>query len=232
MSLRKFRPLGAPAEWRLAIWPGFEICVVRLVCEACVRLRNDERRRPEWEERQYSWAVVRHLEQLCREQNLSLSPRYDSQELSDEQFAAGASPKSVPLLDVCVRWHQHIPEVRFAIEAKILVARTYGSHRPKRCSENYVKDGMRRFLQERYAKGMPAGAMLGYILDGTVEGILPGIEREIKTQRLDSSEAMGCGQSAFEGVVHFQTKHYLFGETPLRLHHIFVEQVAVQESRT
>jgi hypothetical protein len=229
MTLQKHRPLTVPGNWRKTIWPGFEVCVIRLVCEACVRLRTDNRRRRNWEERHYSWALVRHLEALCLEQNLSFSPRYDLHELTDEEFAAGESPKSAPLLDVCVRWHQHIPEVRFAIEAKILVVKTHGSYYPKGCRDEYVDEGMKRFLEERYARQMPAGAMLGYILEGTADEVTPEL-----LARIAQGSAKVCGFDnqfgrPFEGTVLYVSNHKL--DEPdryIRLHHILVERVAVE----
>jgi len=230
MSLRKLLPYPVPGNWRKAIWPGFELCVIRLVCEACVRLRTDNRRRADWEERQYSWAVHRHLENLCLEQNLSFSPRYDLHELTEDDFAAGVSPKTAALLDLCIRWHQHIPEVRFAIEAKILVVKTRGSYYPGGCRNEYVNKGMKRFFEGRYGQGMPSGAMLGYILDGTAAEVVPKISAQITEEASSNCEAMPHVETPFEGIVRHTTTHMLNDNLWTRLHHVFVEQAAIQEA--
>lgn len=229
MSLRDLQPAGVPANWRRTIWPAFEIKVIELLCAGCVRLRRDKRRRTEWEERHYSWAVVRHLENLCCEQNLSFSPRYDLQELSDEEFAAGKSPKSAPLVDVCLRWHQHIPEIRFAVEAKILVVRTVRSYRPGKSVDDYVEKGVRRFLDEKYARSMPAGAMIGYVLNGTAVQLVPKINEQMESQQVSQNGPLGRVHTLAPEIPCYQSNHIANGNT-LRLHHVFVEFAAISDS--
>ena len=49
----------------------------------------------------------------------------------------------------------------------------------------YVRDGVRRFVTEKYAVGLPVGCMLGYVLDGNAPDARTKVFAAIATQRDD-----------------------------------------------
>ena len=119
------------------------------------------------ERRNFTWALHRHLERTNEERWEYLTPRYDQRELTDAEFAAGASPHSAPMIDLVIRWNSREPHPSFAVEAKVLVVSKVGSYKPWDTVHDYVSDGMKRFVDGKYARGLPTGAMVGYILSGT-----------------------------------------------------------------
>jgi len=229
MDPREFRPTRVPPNWRRTIWPGFETEALGVIGAACIRLKGDSRRRSDWEERQYSYALKRHLEDICLEQNLSLSPRYDEIELSDQEFAAGKSPKSAPVLDICVRWHHNVPEIRFAVEAKILVTRTLRHYRPGRSVDEYVSKGMCRFIggkdarEIKYGREMPSGAMLGYVLAGRASDLIGPINGALAQQQVPFEQALAVCLAKISNLPTYFSSHKRDGSDVFVLHHLFVE---------
>jgi hypothetical protein len=70
-------------------------------------------------------------------------------------------------------------EVYFAIEAKRLRVRSI-SGKMDAGNDDYVNDGMMRFVSGQYAPLMKTGAMLGYVCDGDIKKARSGVARYIK----------------------------------------------------
>ena len=70
-------------------------------------------------------------------------------------------------------------EVYFAIEAKRLRVRSAGG-KLDAGNDDYVKDGMMRFVTGQYAPFMKSGAMLGYVYDGDTGKARSGIAKYIQ----------------------------------------------------
>jgi len=223
MGLREFGPTLVPSNWRDTIYPDFETQALEIISVACIRLQTDSRRPSNWEERHYSWALVRHLEDICLKRNLPFSPRYDPIELSDQEFAAGESPKSSPVLDICVRWRHNIPEIRFAVEAKILVTRTVGNYRPRRTVEEYVSEGVCRFLSGKYAREMPSGVMLGYVLVGRTSELVDSLNDALKQQQVPCEEPLREFSDGERQLPRYVSSHLRDRTDIVVLHHLFIE---------
>jgi len=72
-------------------------------------------------------------------------------------------------------------EVYFAIEAKRLRVQ-YARGRLEAGSNEYVDEGMIRFVSGQYAPYMRAGAMLGYVFDGNTDKARQGIDRAVQSK--------------------------------------------------
>ncbi len=215
-------PTGVPLNWRQAIWPAFEIAVLQIICDGCRLLRSDPLRQESWEERHYSWALCRHLRHICRKRNLSFSPQYDDDILSDAEFAEGMSPKSAPKLDIAVRWHHLIPEIYFGVEAKILVTTTVRSYTRSKTVIGYVDDGMVRYVAGKYAAELPTGSMIGYVLDGDTTDLVDRINGRIKNLPLPCEEPLAMHSETTRALPRYCSNHPRGGTNPICLHHFFV----------
>ncbi len=67
-------------------------------------------------------------------------------------------------------------EVYFCLEAKRLNARVSGVQ--KSLADEYVKEGMQRFVDGRYSRSVRHGGMLGYVLDGQGQRISNSLKSE------------------------------------------------------
>lgn len=215
------RKIGVPPQWRQEIWPLFELAALELVGEACGELARDRRRTEHWREAHFSWALYEHLERLCRTRNLAFSPREEQRLLSDEDLQYGTDPRSAPRIDFLLRWHNLDPKVFFGLEAKILVATGVGSYTPAGTIRGYVDEGMRRFVESRYAESLPVGAMLGYVLSGAVAQITGRINARIEELPLPCHEPLVPKPMTTCPADHYESVHPRSKGGEIRLHHLF-----------
>ena len=214
--------LGVPPKWRREIWPLFERCALDLIAEGCELLRSDGRRADGWREEHYSWALCDHLSSLCRKKNLSFCPWDERRLLSDEDFARGVHPRESPRIDFVMRWHNVEPSVYFGIEAKVLVTRTIRGYKPWDTVNGYVADGIKRYVDEKYAASLPSGSMVGYVLAGPPAKLVARINKRIKNLPLRYTELLGLRASERVMSEHYESAHPRVSGAEIRLHHLLV----------
>jgi len=211
-----------PANWRESVWPSFEADVLQYVDHGCRLLQEDTERTDDWKERDYTWALIRHLERTDVDRWEYLSPRYDEKALTDAEFAAGKSPHSAPMIDLVVRWHYREPEPSFAIEAKILVNNRVGSYKPWDTVHDYVADGMKRFVDGKYAGGLPTGAMVAYLLSGTPDELVISINERIASLPLACDNPLAVHAIEPPNRPKYESKHPRTARSSIRLMHTFL----------
>ena len=90
--------------------------------------------------------------------------------------------KPIGRLDFRFLWTREAkhPQPYFAIEAKRL--HVAFPSRPNTCVSEYVtgNQGMLCFIEQRYAKGLTRGGMLGYVFDGDVEKARTSVDAAIR----------------------------------------------------
>ncbi|MBI9082185.1 MAG: hypothetical protein JEZ11_01225 [Desulfobacterales bacterium] len=104
---------------------------------------------------------------LCRMLNQMIIFRDGPLSIHPQQEILSPDPeKDTPegYIDILVSCG-HGSEVYFAIEAKRLRVRS-ASGRMTAGNDDYVNEGMMRFITGQYAPLMKSGAMLGYVFDG------------------------------------------------------------------
>jgi hypothetical protein len=212
--------VGVPPVWRNEVWPLFEQAVLDLIAEGCRRLQSDRRRDASWRERHFSWALNEHLEAICREHDSPLSPRDERRLLDANGFADGDDPDQAPRIDLVVRYHNVPSDVYFGIEAKILVDKCIGNYSPKRTVIEYVEEGMKRYVDDKYASHLPCGAMVGYVLSGKFPELVKEINEAISETKLPYEQLLkGCN---IAGEFHTHDSRHPRSSTSICLSHFFV----------
>jgi len=75
-------------------------------------------------------------------------------------------------------------------------------------STSYVKEGVKRFITEQYAEGLPIGCMIGCVLDGDIDFAIDKIHTAIKNNKDEVCLKEGPNAiSAISGVERFATSH-------------------------
>jgi hypothetical protein len=132
-------------------------------------------------------------------------------------------------LDICFKYMQTTREY-FAFEAKRLhVSYPGGKIEPE--YRDYVGDpGMMAFIEGQYSKNLPAGGMLGYIMDGDTQKAWSGLGARIENHRgelkLTSSSKFSKSllsqvqEKGMQGTLLGETSHQL--EHQLRLFHLLL----------
>lgn len=90
-------------------------------------------------------------------------------------FSKGQIDLAVLLDQGCTRY--------LAYECKRLNVHHKGSRQS--LATPYVVQGVKRFITEQYAEGLPVGCMLGYVLDGDIEFALARVQAAIEAHKDD-----------------------------------------------
>lgn len=113
-------------------------------------------------------------------------------------FSKGQIDLAVLLDQGCTRY--------LAYECKRLNVHFSGSRQS--LATPYVKEGVKRFITEQYAEGLPVGCMLGYVLDGDTAFALGRVRAAMETNKVDVGLAGGPTAAAAIGLVErFSTDH-------------------------
>ena len=88
----------------------------------------------------------------------------------------------------------------------------------------YVNEGIRRFITEQYAEGLPVGCMLGYVLDGDMPSAIASVHNAIDTNKCAIGLSAGPNGMASIGVTkRFSTDHLRPGSgSAIHVRHSFL----------
>lgn len=112
-------------------------------------------------------------------------------------------------------------DIYLCLEAKRL---NVGTHS---LADEYVKEGMQRFVDRKYARRVKHGMMIGYVLDGNISRAVRNIQKNIKKHCIELR--MGTVHTFVDSIIRpadphcKETHHYREGETKVFcIHHLFV----------
>ena len=116
-------------------------------------------------------------------------------------------------------------EIYLCLEAKRLNAVVSGVRRS--LADEYVKEGMQRFVDGKYARFVRHGAMLAYVLDGDVHRAMQNVENNICNRRaelrMDKNGGFLTSPIRPDDPRTKETRHRRAHEKALfRIHHLFV----------
>ena len=119
-------------------------------------------------------------------------------------------------------------DVYFGVEAKRLNVQG-ADGRVRTGAQDYCDEGILRFVESEYAKGLPVGAMLGYVMDGKCDVAMHAIESVLcaNTSRFCVG-ASPClqGSSLLSKCKEAKQTNHVIGDRPFVLHHLFVPLAA------
>lgn len=116
--------------------------------------------------------------------------------------------------------HRH-RDVFFTAECKRLHVRTESGF--KHLADKYVTDGMQRFVNGEYSKGVPCGGMVGYVMDNDLDTAFRRVRAEIKTRRrvlrISTRQADAIPSTALPGWPHSADTRHRGRHGEILLHH-------------
>jgi hypothetical protein len=118
-------------------------------------------------------------------------------------------------------------EIYLCLEAKRLNAVISGVRRS--LADEYVKEGMQRFVDGKYSRFVRHGGMLAYVLDGDINRAIQNVEsnilRRIEELRMDENGGFIASTVRPDDTHSKETHHHRAIEEPVfRIHHLFVGQ--------
>jgi hypothetical protein len=129
----------------------------------------------------------------------------------------------------------HDGDIYFCLEAKRLNARVSGVM--KSLADEYVKEGMQRFVDGKYSRYVHHGGMLGYVLDGDIPRAMQNVLDNIRARyaRLGMDPPGEWAESPFRpGDAHAKESGHRRAHTAVifRLQHQFVSGIATGTAAT
>ncbi len=118
-------------------------------------------------------------------------------------------------------------EIYLCLEAKRLNAMVSGVRRS--LADEYVKEGMQRFVDGKYSRFVRHGAMLAYVLDGDISRAIKNVESNIRRRSKElqmdvnggfANSTARPGDSQAKETLHRRANDKLL----FRIHHLFVGQ--------
>ncbi len=126
-------------------------------------------------------------------------------------------------------------DIYLCLEAKRLNAVISGRRRS--LADEYVREGMQRFVDRKYSRFVRHGAMLAYVLDGDTERAMRNVENNIRNRfvelRMDKKGGFVPSTIRPDDLRTKETSHRRAHETAVfRIHHLFVAGDAERSEKT
>jgi hypothetical protein len=147
-----------------------------------------------------------------------------------QNWLLGLNGETLGRLDIHFK-HRHSRRDYFAFEAKRLHVTYPGGNFSREYTTYAGDEGMMAFIVGQYSKGLPAGGMLGYVMDGKSDEAWNGLERRIdfrrkplkliKSSKLVMSSLSRTIANAMQGTHLGETEHDLESHR-LRLFHLLL----------
>ena len=98
---------------------------------------------------------------------------------------------------------------------------TYPSGKRASLAGDYIEQGMMRFVTGQYARELPFGAMLGYVLDGDVDRASSAIRKAIgeRLSPLGMTNAVPVSLNPIGIITHFSTVHDRLSFSKIEVRH-------------
>lgn len=219
--------LGTPAAWADEFWPEFEHQVLSALGAAWSRLRAlgiDQG----WSENMIVARLLAPLDDVIRERGLPIFPQDETRLLNATPTRRGRgravangtdaqpnNPDRAPRIDLAIRHHGMTRSMYFGVEAKILTDIATGWRTLSDSTAAYIADGVARYATHSYALGLPTAAMLGFILQGSVDTVADAIRARLVAEGVSLTPL-----DVIEGIDWHGGSEHERGDGTFRLHHL------------
>lgn len=217
---------GEIPDYFPSIWPSFVRTVIQITVEAYIALSKTRCARPSWEEDAFTINLEDRLRPIAYDNPMNLQVRSRSPVYTQAMRTGETSTTEAKIIDIQMwgHWHQYA-DVYFAWECKLLADRQ--GHNRNLINE-YISNGMLRFLNGQYSEHVPDAGMLGYILAGDVPEIVAQINASMVSSRRERplQKADALAQSTPVGTFRdiYRSSHAREPKrVPITLHHLLLK---------
>ena len=122
-------------------------------------------------------------------------------------------------------FHRSISQrIHFVVECKRLHVRTNSGF--KHLADEYVDEGLMRFVNGRYAAGLPCGGMLGYVMDNDTSAAFDRVKNEILQKlsplKMRDSKDLKHPSAVLPHCPHSADTIHLRKDGKFKVHHVLV----------
>lgn len=195
----------------------FEQRCVELLKYAVITLKATKTITVDWGEENITANIYELIRNNKKAHDYNITPEYDYPVFNQDILSNKKKAKTVPRIDLAFQHNWAGQHNSFYVEAKNLIesdALKSGRKRKTKAStllNRYINTGIDHYKNAHY----PPGCMLGYVLNGTITGVVAALNAILKNKGR-SDEALGnptgilpwmCYQSNHN---YLQINHYLF----------------------
>lgn len=165
----------------------FEQKCIALLEWACIRLKSEKHVDTEWGEENITANIYTYIHESQRAVDYDIfieceHPFFCQEVLDNKKSAKGSSR-----IDLVFQNNWNSKKACFYVEAKNLIEYDFVKRGNKNATKavklqsRYIKTGIDHYLESHY----PIGCLLGYILNGTIEHVVVGINCRLKKNKRD-----------------------------------------------
>ncbi len=174
-----------------------------------------------WDEEDISDFLAEQIEQCCRDESYPYHIDTDSRDRSESIDGVKFKGKKRKRFDIKFSFFSD-PKTEnvFGVEAKLLIENNMPPKSSTTLLEAYISvTGMRKIIEGKYSK---PGCMLGYIIEGTPDGIVKRLNERISGDGFYGKSCTLRKLSSIEGHNHFyESTHKNYNRSPLK--HILLD---------
>jgi hypothetical protein len=177
-----------------------------------------------WEEERITANLINYMNRspCSKKWKLDITPEYPIH--TANIYNGIQKPKQAPRIDVRIMNWSNPHKLEFFIEAKNLAENDWSKPDGSKVNASYLRTryidtGIDNFVKERY----PYGCLSGYILEGSVDGIIEGINNLLKNKRRNRPhEMLSRNEPINNHPGCYRSEHQLENGESITLNHIFL----------
>ncbi|GEM_PF-2912523 len=209
--------IGDPHQLAQRLFSGFERAILGLAVEGLERWRAEGFKRFNDTENAFTAVVVGRIQNIVRERGLAFLVSREQVEDSQAVLDGAADPARSPRIDIAIRHSDFSTETYFIVECKRLM--------PGPLARAYVAEGMFRFKSGRYAGGMAAAAMIGYVMREDPQALFERVNVEVmQHNEFDQADRLVSTEPIRTLITVYESRHVRSGtQGAIRITHLFFD---------
>jgi hypothetical protein len=203
---------GSPEDLAQKLGESGIAKLLEIVCKAYSVLRDNHLVEIRMSEDEITEELVIQIECIWRKSDVPVGVVPMNQKIDRTLSKNRGRP---PTIDFCFR-HIWIKETFFGFECKILAEGN------ARLSQEYVDDGLRRYVEGKYCSTGSAGAMVGYIKSGNLAAVIEDVKMRVDKEKLVTCMLQSFSIGMFKE--HYASTHAREkGLSQFCVHHLFFD---------
>lgn len=220
--------IGIPEQFLVpGLWEAFVQIVLEVTVQAYRNMREKHIVQQSWEEDHFTINLEDCIRPLAFKHPMNITVVARTKTHTVEMKSGEVTAKRAKEIDIKLwgRWEKY-NDIYFAWECKKIASRQ-DDEKYKDLINEYIKEGMFRFLDEEYSTYLGNAGMLGYVLAGSISDIVKGINQSmtssLRERRLDETNNLYQAPPIdnFSDIYYSSHKREVTIST-ITLHHLFL----------
>ena len=203
---------------------GFEYRCIFTLIEGYKLMKQAGEYDRSWEEERLTANLIKYMKSSSCSSKWKLDITPESYIYTPNIYNGIHKPKQALRIDVRIMNWSNPEKWEYFIEAKNLAENDWSKPDGSKVSASklrarYIDTGIDNFIEGRY----PYGCMSGYILEGSIDGVIEGINKLLKSKRRNRPQEMLIPNVPINSHNEcYRSEHQIKNGISITLHHIFL----------